>query len=79
MFNDGSTQQLTANRLALAMFDNVDSNGHKSKMLDSIVRHRATDAAVPLSDGYITSNKGRKTKKVTTKGWDFLIQWRDGF
>ena len=30
------------------------------------------------SDAYITSSNGSKRRKETTKGWEVLIQWKDG-
>ena len=36
MFNDGSTQEYAANRIALSMYDQVDENGYRTRLLDSI-------------------------------------------
>ena len=78
IFNNGATQLLAANRIALNMYDQVDSYDHKSKLIDCIERHRSTQDDIPMSQGYYIGLKGSKPKKITTKGWNFLIKWRDG-
>ena len=39
---------------------------------------RSNDDAVEKQDAFITNNYGRKSRTITTKGWDFLINWKDG-
>ena len=78
MFNDGSVQEYAANRIALSMYDHIDEAGHRTRLLDSIGRHRSDGTAVDMSNGYTKDSRGRKTRRITTKGWDFLAKWRDG-
>ena len=68
MFNDGTTQEYAANRIALSMYDQVDESGYRTRLLDSIQRHRKDNTAVGSSDGYTKDNRGRKSRKITTKG-----------
>ena len=67
MFMDGTVQQLAANRIALIMYEHVDSEGFTTKILDQVQRHRKTDEAIENSDGYTKDSKGRRTRKITTK------------
>ena len=57
------------------MYYNVDKNGHMTRLLDFI--QRKNDSTVESSDGYTKDKCGRKSRKITTKGWDILIKWRD--
>ena len=78
MFMDGTVQQLAANRIALSMYEHVDSEGFTTKILDQVHRHRKIDEAIEKSDGYTKDSKGRRYRKITTKGYDFLTNFRDG-
>jgi len=31
-----------------------------------------------MSEGYIVSSNGNRTRRRTTKGWCFQVQWKDG-
>ena len=46
MFMDGTVQQLSANRIALSMYEHVYSEGSTTKILDQVQRHRKTDKAI---------------------------------
>ena len=63
-FIDGMVQQLSANRIALSMYENVDSEGFTTKKLDQVKKHRKTDKAIEKSDGYVKDSKGRKSRKI---------------
>ena len=78
MFNDGSTQEYAANRIALTMYDHTNEEGYRTRLLDSIERHRSDESAIKAADGYTKDSRGRKSRKMTTKGWDLLVKWRDG-
>ena len=78
MFMDRTVQQLAANRIALSMYEHVDSEGFTTKILDQVQRHRKTDEAIENSDEYTKDSKGRRSRKITTKGYDFLNNFRDG-
>ena len=47
-------------------------------MLDSIVDHRTNGEEITGSDAFIYSSNGGKRRKETTKGWEILLQWKDG-
>ena len=62
MFMDGQIQQLAANRIALSMYENVDSEGFTTKVMDQVQRHRKTDQAVRMEDAFTKDATGRKTR-----------------
>ena len=70
MFMDGTVQQLATNRIALSMYEHVDSEGLTTKILDQIQRHRKTYEAIEKSDGYIKGSKERRSRNLTTTGND---------
>ena len=78
MFMDGNIQQLHANRIALSMYKYVDSEGFTSKILDQVHRHRKTDESIEKSDGYVKDSKGRRSRRINPKGYDFFTNFRDG-
>ena len=42
------------------------------------IGHRRLKEAEDKSNGYVTSNNVQKKRKVTTKGWEIEVQWKDG-
>ena len=78
MFMDGRVQQPATNRIALSMYKHVDSEGFTTKISDQVQRHRKTDEAIEKYDEYVKDSKGRRSRKITTKGYDFLTKFRDG-
>jgi hypothetical protein len=40
--------------------------------------HRVDGTQVTCDKAFITSHNGGKRRKETTKGWEILIQWKDG-
>ena len=78
MFMDGTVQPLATNRIALSMYEHVDSEGFTTKILDQVQRHRKNDESIEKSDGYVKDSKGRRSRRITTKGYDFLTKFRDG-
>jgi hypothetical protein len=77
-FLDGTTQALAANVIAENMFAQVDQEGRRLMLLDEIVDHRKNRNAVLKEDALFTTENGRLTRRITTKGWELLIRWKDG-
>ena len=44
-------------------------------MLDEIVDHRKNYEAVDKQDAFVSNNNGRKSRKITIKGF---VNWKDG-
>ena len=77
-FADGHKQAFSANVIAENMFATVDEEGHRHLLLDQIVDYRRSGQAVHKDDAFITTSTGTKRRRETTKGWEILIQWKDG-
>ena len=78
MFNDGSIERYAANTIAENIYSQIDENGHRYQLFDAIVNHRSDGSAVSKEDGWTTSKGGKRSKRITTKGWYFLVRWCDG-
>ena len=78
MFPDGSIQQYGANIIAENIYSQVDEEGHRFLIMDEIIDHRKGDEAIEKADGYTTNQYGKRSRRITTKGWSFLINWKDG-
>ena len=77
-FVDGSTEVLTANIIAENILAQVDEEGHRQLLLHEITDHRTLDDAVPKERGHISMPNGRQRKVQTTRGWEILVEWKDG-
>ena len=77
-YADGYKASLAANAIAENMFAQVDDDGHRFVLLDSVVDHRVDGTEVRKENGFIQSSNGGRRWKETTKGWEVLIQWKDG-
>ena len=77
-FLDGHVEVLPANTIAESMFAQVDEEGNRHVLLDEIVDHRETADALPDDEAYIMTKSGQRRPKPTTKGWEILVQWKDG-
>ena len=77
-YEDGTTEILAANLLAENILAQVDEYGHKHQMLEEIGGHRKTDEAIEESDAWLTTKSGSRRRKLTTRGWELFIIWKDG-
>jgi hypothetical protein len=77
-YADGQVEELTANVIAENLISQVDKEGRRQMMLDSIIDHRVLHDAVPQSEGTYTNPYGVKRRKATTRGWEILVEWHDG-
>ena len=72
-FNDGQKQALTANLIAQNMFSQVNDEGHRHVLLDSIIDMRTDGSQILKRDAFITLKSGAKRRIETTKGWESLM------
>ena len=75
---DGHKAALSANIIAQNMFAQVDEEGNRHVLLDEIIDFRTNGKEIRQQDAFIKSNNGAQRQKETTKGWELLIQWKDG-
>jgi hypothetical protein len=76
-FEDGSEAEYSANVLAENMYAQCDTEGNQFLLMEAVLDHRATEAAVALGDDTFQWN-GKTHLKRTTRGWELCVQWRDG-
>jgi hypothetical protein len=77
-YDDGTADRMFANSIAENIYTQVDNEGKHFVLLHEITDHRKTKDAVSKEDGFIVMPNGRKTPKRTTKGWELLVEWKDG-
>ena len=78
-FLDGSVEKYQANVIAENMFAQIDDEGRQFLLLDEIVDHKKNPkVAIPISEGTYRNTSGTEKPKVTTRGWELLVQWKDG-
>jgi hypothetical protein len=71
-------EELTANIINKSTMSQVDAVGKHYVIFKDIIDHRSDKTAVVPDDGFTLNRKGRHHQKITTKGWQLLVQWNDG-
>jgi hypothetical protein len=74
---DGSSRELTHNLIAENLFSQCDTEGRQYQIIKEISDHRSNATAMAKGDEWIESASGRQ-RKITTRGWSFLVEWKDG-
>ena len=77
-YADGQVDELTANIIAENLIAQVDEEGRRQMMLSEIIDHRVFPDAIPRSQGTYVNPYGLERRKVTTRGWELLVKWKDG-
>jgi hypothetical protein len=77
-YDDGTADRMFANTIAENIYTQVDEEGRHFVLLNEIVDHRSTADAIPVQEGFVIMPNGRKSPKRTTKGWELLVEWKDG-
>ena len=78
MFPDGAIHQYSANVIAENLYNQVDEEGFRYTIMDEIVDHKRGPSALDEEDAFTVDKYGRRKRKLTTQGWDFLVNWKDG-
>ena len=47
-------------------------------LLSEIIDHRTDANAISKEEGYFTTKSGKKWMKMTKKGWELCVVWKDG-
>jgi Reverse transcriptase (RNA-dependent DNA polymerase) len=76
-FPDGEVLEYSANIIAENLYSQIDSEGRRYLLMESILDHKSDASAISKDDEFFEL-KGRRVQKKTTKGWKLCIQWRDG-
>lgn len=77
LFDDGHIETFAANTIAENIYAQVDDEGNVYSLIDEIIDHRKTNAALHADDAYV-EYKGRRRLCRTTKGWQLCVQLKDG-
>ena len=78
-FGDGNYYEYSANIILENLYSQVDDFGRSTALLSDIVGHRKNDDAIPKSKGwYQLHGTAAKKRIITTKGWEFHVEWSDG-
>jgi hypothetical protein len=65
-------------RIAENLYSQVDNEGYETLFLVSILEHKKDNSSVSKDDQYTRSCNGNMVIQITTKGWNLLVQWKDG-
>ena len=76
-FGDGVVLEYAANVIAENLYSQIDTEGNRHVLIDSIIDHKKDSQATPKDDEYVELN-GKRTRRITTKGWKLCVQWKDG-
>ena len=77
-YADGHKASLAANAIAENMFAQVDDEGNRYQLLSEIIDHRTNGSEITQQDAFVTTRTGTKRRRETTKGWEILVEWKDG-
>ena len=75
---DGERTSLAAHNIAENLFAQIDDEDNRQVLMDEIIGHRSNEHAVNQQDAFITTKRGTKRRRETTKGWELLVRWKDG-
>ena len=68
----------SANVLIKNIMANADDNGQTALMLEDIIGHRFNDDCVHETDRWYETSQGSRKHRITTKGCDINMLWKDG-
>ena len=77
-FADGEKASLVANYIAENLFAQVDDEGNRQVLMNEITDYRTNGTKLKQQDVFISTKTGTKRRWETTKGWELLIEWKDG-
>ena len=77
-FADGKKASLVANYIAENLFAEIDDEGNRQVLMNEIIDYRTNGTELKQQDAFITTKTGTKHRRETTKGWELLIEWKDG-
>ena len=75
---DGERTSLSTNHIAETIFAQADDEGNRQVLMKEIIDYRTNGQEVRHQGVFITTKTGTKRRRETTKGWEILIEWKDG-
>jgi hypothetical protein len=82
-FPDGHVQELSANTIVEAIYNNIDDEGHTEQMFHDIIGHRFDSTALTkeelqnIQKARQEGNRSDCKRICTLKGWEICISWQD--
>ncbi len=81
-FPDGHIQELSANSIVEAIYNQVDDDGFDEQFFHDIIGHRYNTKLLSQEEleriQYLRENPGQGKRFCTLKGWEICISWNDG-
>ena len=77
-FADGEKASLEANYIAENLFAQIDDEGNRQVLMNEIIDYRTNGTELKQQDAFIMTKMVTKHRWETTKGWELLIEWKDG-
>ena len=77
-FVDGEKASLSGNYIAENLFAQVDDEGNCHVLMKEIINYQTNGTELKQQDTFVTTKMGTKRRQETTKGWELLIEWKDG-
>ena len=74
---DGLTEKHGADLIAESILASVDDEGNLHTLTDETVDHKKNADALTTQQAMIETKSGTRMK-LTTKGWELLMSWKDG-
>ena len=74
-FLDGQIKEYADNVVSRNMYSQVDAEGRKFQILDSIIDHAVDPTALQMKDKYVVTINGTRSLIQTTQGWKLLVLW----
>jgi hypothetical protein len=72
------TATYAANVIAENLYPQVDEDGCHFAILQEITDHKRNGLALSKVDNFIENRHGQRRHKLTTRGWNLLVSWKDG-
>ena len=67
------------NLIAENTYVRVNNKGHQFQLLAEIQDRRKDGTEISKEEGKIRSYNGMKRDKITFKGWEVMVLWKDGY
>ena len=77
-FGEDEYHDFSANVILENLYDQVDDDANSYSILKGIVSHKKLSNALKQDEGWMTTATGIRKRKITTKGWTFHVEWKDG-
>ena len=78
VFVDGEMASPADNYIAKNLFTQTDDEENSQVLMNEIIDYQTNGTELKQQDAFIMTKTGTKCRQETTKGWELLIEWKDG-